>query len=237
MPVIPHLRHDANYLSDQTSGCFSAVLGMNLGLYGKENPDHDVVEDYIYRSFKKKYSANVKYSFPYVLTLNYKKRICAAAGIRLAESGPLFLERYLQYPVEQETGMCFKTAVRRESIVELSNIISVWRGNNKLLLMLLIDLLHKVNREWLLLLSNREVEDALKKINFTTIRLSDISAKILNGEKEQWGSYFNDNSRIILCHVPSTLIILRQKALMKFPLTLFSSQLVEIAEQWKQKSE
>lgn len=229
--------HGVAFLSNKTIDYFSTAPGINIDLFSKDSPEYSVIEDHIYAKLKKKYSFDTPYSFPYLLSLTCNNHICATIGICAAESGPLFLEKYLKYPVEQEIGMCFKTAIRRESIVEAGNVISSWRGNNQLLFILLLDLLLRSDREWLTLFSNKEIDPVLKKINFTTIPLSQATVKMFADGKEQWGSYFHVAPRIVVLHIPSAMALLKQTMFMSFTLSLFSKRLSGLACQWKHRSE
>lgn len=233
MPAIPFLGHNKKFSFGTMIRNLPFVSAVNVDLFARGCPEYNKVEAFINKSFKKKYSTEAKFVPSILISLNYNKRIFEVLGMGLAESGPLFLEQYLQYPIEQEIGFFYKTAIKRESIAEMGTVISFCRSTKQLLLILLINYLYKTNREWLVLLSNSEIENTLKRMHFTTVPFSDESIK----KKEQWAGYLNDESRIMYGHIPSAMSILMQKPLTRFSLSLFSKQLNELAEQWKHKDD
>jgi hypothetical protein len=210
---------------------------MNIDLDSKDSEKRLLVEAYVHDKFNESYAANVQHFLPYFLTLKCNDNICSVVGFRLAESGPLYLEKYLQHPIEQEIGMRFNTAIQRESVIEIGNLVSTWRGSSQLLFILLTDLLMRINREWVVFTATKDVEHLLQKMHFTLIPLGEASKNMLGDEKDQWGSYYQDKPRLILGHIPSAMSRLKQSALMNSPMSLFSNRIAELADDLNAKCE
>ena len=232
MSAISLANQDAGFISSRILAHLPFISGVNVDLIGKNNQARSSVESYIHSKFNERYAANVQTFLPHILTLSCNDRFCAAVGVRAAESEPLYLEKYLRYPIEQEIGMRFKTEIKRENIIEIGNLVSTWRGSSQLLFVFLTDLLARVDREWVVFTATREVEHLLSRMNFTLIHLVDASKSMLGDEKEQWGSYYEENPKVMFGHVPSAMSILKQHTLMSSSLSLFSEQLEELAVQW-----
>ena len=223
------------FVSNRILARLPFVSGINIELDGRNSVHRKLVETYIYDKFSESYGADVQHFLPYVFTLNCNENICATVGIRTAESEPLYLEKYLRYSIEQEIGIQFKTAIKRSSIVEIGNLVSTWRGSSQLLFIFLTDLLIRMNREWVVFTATKEVETLLNKMNFTLIHLADASAEMLSDEKDKWGSYYQENPKVMFGHIPTAMSILKQNTLMSSVLAMFSDRMEEIEQQWKIK--
>ena len=132
--------------------------------------------------------------------------------------------------------MRFKTAIERQGIIETGSFVWTRRAGSQLLFVLLTDLLFRVDREWLGFIANHEVESLLTGMNFTLIRLADVSENTLADKTEVWRSYYDRKSRVIFFHIPSAISVLQQSLLASSCLSLFSHQLEKLAEQWNARS-
>lgn len=235
MSVAALAKQDGAFVSSRILAHIPAISGININLDNRFSKQRRLVESYIHDKFEERYAADVQHFLPYLLNLTCNDKLCATVGIRTAESEPLYLEKYLRYPVEQEIGIHFKTAINRESIVEIGNLVSTWRGSSQLLFIFLTDLLCRLDREWVVFTATREVELLLKKMHFSPIHLADASEKMLDDDKEKWGSYYDDNPKVMFGHVPDAMSVLKQSSLLSSPLSLFSNRLLEIVEQWNVK--
>ncbi len=209
------------------------VSGVNIYLHDRSSCQQLSVDGYIHRKLNKRVSANAQIIFPYILSLNCNDRVFAAAGIRLAESGPIHLEKRLRLPIEQEIGMHFKTAIPRESIVEIGNIVSTWRGGGRLLFILLFDFLSRIDRKWAISVTNPEVEYLLKKINYTLLHSGDVAVDMTGKDKDQPGNHFDDKPETLFCYIPAALSVLRKNVLMNSSLSLFKEKSQGLADQWR----
>ncbi len=224
------LQSETEFIPNRILRRLPSIAGINVDLDSIDSEQRLLVETYIHEKFNARYAANVQHFLPYILTLKCNDNICSTVGIRLAESGPLYLEKYLQNPIEQEIGMHFKTAIQRKSIVEIGNLVSTWRGSSQLLFVFLTDLLFRIEREWVVFTATKDVEHLLQKMHFDLIPLGIASENMLGDDKDQWGSYYQDNPRLILGHIPDAMSRLKQSALMSYPLSLFSNKIEKLAE-------
>ena len=232
MTVAALAKHDGAFVSSRILAHLPAISGVRINLDDRFSKKRPSVESYIHDKFQQQYDADIQHFLPYILSLKCNDNLCATVGIRTAESEPLFLENYLRFPIEQEIGNHFKTAIKRESIVEIGNLVSTWRGSSQLLFIFLTDLLFRLDREWVVFTATKEVEYLLKKMNFSPIHLTDASEKMLEDDKDRWGSYYDENPKVMFGHTPSAMSILKQSTILNSPLSLFSDRLSEITEQW-----
>jgi len=148
MSAISLTQQDSAFVSGRILAHLPVISGVEINLDNRFSQQRSLVESYIHEKFHKRYAADVQHFLPNLLNLSCNNKLCATVGIRAAETEPLFLEKYLRYPVEQEIGMRFKTAINRDSIIEIGNLVSTWRGSSQLLFIILTDLLTRIDRDW-----------------------------------------------------------------------------------------
>jgi hypothetical protein len=80
------------------------------------------VEAYIAQKFAETYGARIQSFLPQLLSLHNNGALGAALGLRRAGSGALFLEQYLDRPVQQLLAEAAGQPVARADIVEIGNL-------------------------------------------------------------------------------------------------------------------
>ncbi len=89
------------------------------------HPQWDALRAFIAERFERAHGARVTADYPWIAGLVAGDgEILAAAGVRFAEAGPLFLESYLDAPIEAEVARVFDGPVTREMIVEIGSLAS-----------------------------------------------------------------------------------------------------------------
>jgi hypothetical protein len=92
---------------------------------GPDDPRRGAFERFVAGRFAETYGAEIAPSFPLIAGLSGPGgEVLAAAGVRFAESGPLFLETYLEAPIEAHVGRALDCAAPREAIVEIGAFAS-----------------------------------------------------------------------------------------------------------------
>jgi len=69
-------------------------------LHGPDAPDRTALEAYIAAQFALVYDARVSEYLPLLLSMQCQNRYSAVAGLRRASTGRLFVEQYLDEPIE-----------------------------------------------------------------------------------------------------------------------------------------
>ncbi len=124
------------------------------------------VENYIASKFRQEYAAELSSFAPLLLSMHCKNELSAAVGIRPASSAPLFVEQYLDKPIED----CIKTAdgsvIQRDEIVEIGNLVATRRGASQLLFIVLGSLMYEAGYRWLVFSATSQVERMTRKFPF-----------------------------------------------------------------------
>ncbi|MBU1376379.1 MAG: thermostable hemolysin [Alphaproteobacteria bacterium] len=140
--------------------------------------------------------------------------ILAAAGLRFAEDGPLFLEQYLDRPVEHEVAAAFGRPVDRNSIVEIGSLASDTPDASLGLFSALAPWLAAERRRRFAVATVRpEVERLLGRAGFGLTAIGQASPDRLGGDAGEWGSYYDRRPRIFVGEIGDSraLPLLRQR--------------------------
>ena len=137
-----------------------------------------------------------------------------------------------KHPDRQRVENYIREKFRQRYGANVNSLVSTWRGSSQLLFVCLTDLLARVEREWVAFTATHEVEQLLKKMNFTLVHLADAALDKVEQTADQWGSYYEDKPKVMFGHVPSAMAILKQHSLMVSSLSLFSEQIEETSHKW-----
>jgi hypothetical protein len=89
------------------------------------DPGRAAAEGFIAAAYARAYGGVIRTHYPLLLAVsNGEGVVRAAAGVRLAADAPLFLEQYLDAPVEAVASTALGRVVSRRSIGEIGNFAS-----------------------------------------------------------------------------------------------------------------
>lgn len=174
-----------------------------LDLYEANNPsrraiDREDVEKFIYRVFARAYQADLNHYLPRLMALHNNQQVIAALGMREASSGPLFLEQYLDLPVEQTIAQLCKAETTREHIMEIGNLASVHRGGLRNLIVALTSYLRGAGADWVVFTAVPAVRKAFEALDLPLHTLA-VAEKTRLDENEQalWGNYYDTQPVVV----------------------------------------
>ena len=156
------------------------------------------VETRIAATFAQRYGATIDHFLPYLLCLSASQKLGAVAGLRLARESALFLEQYLDVPVEQAVSREFRTPVDRAQIIEIGNLASTVHGSAALLFALLPTLLSAAGIRWVVCTATPQVLAMLDKLQFPFRTICAADPQLLADGMDNWGSYYRSRPRVIV---------------------------------------
>jgi hypothetical protein len=203
--------------------------GTEVGLHAHCSPRRSELESYIARCFKRAYDADVNEFAPFLLELCCAGRTSGVAGIRPATSGPLFLEQYLDEPVEQVASRVAGQTVGRDEIVELANLAALRPGACQLINILLAAVLHAAGFRYASLAGTAQLERILRKQSFVVIPVAIADPVRLGSAAEQWGSYYATSPNVLLVDLELTMQALGAQRLATAVCVMFAKTLRRIS--------
>lgn len=165
-------------------------------------PNRRKLEHFIYTVFRNTYGANVTHFMPQLLSLHDQHaQVLAVCGLRQAGSERLFLETYLDQPIEVALSERVGVEVVRSDIVEIGNLAVAELGLTRSLLLEVINHLHATNTQWAVFTAIPALRNSLTKLNMRLEKLGEAKITSLpEGERAAWGSYYAENPQVMAIH-------------------------------------
>lgn len=161
--------------------------------------DRGEVEAFIAEIFYRSYQANIKYFMPKLIALRDEEhKLIAAFGMREASNNPLFLEQYLDAPIEKVMSKSFDRVIHRSAITEIGNLAVANPRNSGILIAHVVQHGLAANLQWGVATAHHTLQNGLIKsgVDVTPIHAVDPN-RLPADELAHWGSYYEHNPQII----------------------------------------
>ena len=155
------------------------------------------LEAQIAERFASRFSAHLSHFLPLLLSLRHTGALTSVVGLQPASADGLFLERYLDIPVERALSEAANVAVDRNSVIEIGNLVSIKRGASYLLFAVLATALHKAGFRWVVCTATRQIRAMLDDMGFSSQVLCNADATRLGDNGDEWGDYYDASPQVI----------------------------------------
>jgi hypothetical protein len=171
------------------------------------------VEHYIYASFLQAYGADVKQFMPQLMSLRSDDgQLMGALGLRRARDDGLFLEQYLDRPVEQLLAAKINSPVDRDGIVEVGNLAVSGAGGGRWLITALTAYLYASREKWVVFTAGPVLCNAFSRMGIELVELGDADPSRLNPEElPAWGHYYDQKPRVMAGLIKPGYLVLQQR--------------------------
>ncbi len=147
--------------------------------------------------FARHYGARLPGFMPELITLARDGYIQAAVGTRSARD-PLFLERYLDEPIETAIERIAGRFVPRSAIAEVGQLAADRPGAGTALMLHLARHLSSVGYEWMALTATEELRGIFVRLGLPLFTIARAAPSRLGEEAEAWGRYY-DHHPLVVC--------------------------------------
>jgi hypothetical protein len=182
--------------------CTSALIDAS-------HPERKRVEAFIAQRFLEVHGAQITGFMPQLLALfDAQDAVLAAVGMRDASLERLFLEYYLDIPVEQ--AIADQAAgqptdqlaqghinVERERIVEIGNLASIDRLASRKLFRILAHRLSACDYQWAVFTGCSSLQRMFATLGIETLGLGRALQSRLPADQQTWGGYYEDNPLVV----------------------------------------
>jgi len=125
-------------------------------------------------------------------------------GLRGAVPGELYLEQYLQRPVESAIAEATGAPVPRRQVVEVGNLAGAnCRAAMRMVAALPAYLLAR-DYQWIVFTATSAVRGILEGFGAPLIELARADVARVTGGRDQWGSYYRKDPRVFAGHLPDS---------------------------------
>lgn len=168
-------------------------------------PRRREAENFIKTVFAQRYNANVTAFTPDLMVLEQRGVIVAVVGWRSAKDETLFLERYLDTPIEQAMAHLAPTPISREHIVEVGHLAAQKAGSSINLFRALASHLQAQGFKWVASTATQELVGIFAKLGFPPLALAAADPERLHGQASSWGSYYDTHPIVVAGKIKSAL--------------------------------
>jgi hypothetical protein len=167
------------------------------------------LEGFIARRFERAYGATLAHFLPHLLGLrDASGQWQAAVGYAGAADGPLFLEQYLDAPIERVLERRLGRPVARERVVEVGNLAAARAGIARVLIPSLAARLRSHGFEIAVFTATRELRNAFERLALGPLALAPADPARLRGGAAAWGSYYAHAPTVMGGRISDCLLVL-----------------------------
>lgn len=191
---------------------FFGQQGLKLRLSRRSDADQQLrrqMEDCVARHFATVYGARITQYMPLLLGLEQDGVILAVVGLRPADDEPLFLQQYLDAPIERLIASASTLPVFRSDIIEVGNLVSTSPGMARLLITALTHYLQCSGFEWVAFTGTPILLNSFARLTLSPVVLAEADPARLGNDANQWGSYYATQPKVMAGYVPEGFLQLQ----------------------------
>lgn len=197
---------------DAADASFHAQLSRLFDLAECLEGDRAVVERFISGTFAQAYGASVQSFMPRLFRINAKNgELLAAFGVRSAEKGSLFLEQYLDRPVEQEIRERSGVLPARNRIVEIGNLAAIYPGAVRWMIVAMTVMLYEEGYEWVTFTGTSSLRNGFNRLGLHPVEICPANIERLDAsEQGRWGTYYDTQPAVMFGNIRQGFQAMRQ---------------------------
>ncbi len=197
-PLLSRLLHAERLPTGRpaATGCSAATT---FELFEHLGADRALAEQFISRRFDESFNARVEAFMPRLFGMyDAEGNLRGALGLRSARHR-LFVEHYLDQPIERAIARRMACAVDRSSIVEVGHLSGTFPGAMRTMIWLLIERLHREGFEWVAFTGTTALRNAFRRNGLfpVDIELAAIE-RLPHDARAAWGSYYDHLPRVFV---------------------------------------
>lgn len=166
-------------------------------------PERSEVENFIRASFAAAYGARLHHFLPELMRVRDAHRVLLAAlGLRTAGSAALFLEQYLEIPIERALAATLDRDVARAGLVEVGNLAVAHAGGTRWLIAALTAYLKGAGLDWAVFTAVPALRNAFARMGIELVAIAPADPRRLAAaERAQWGRYYETGPWVMAANV------------------------------------
>ncbi len=183
----------------------NAITQPSIQILNAQHPQRPVTQDFIKSIFKTHHNANVSSFLPSLFTIfNEQGKAQSALGIKGASQGSLYLEQYLNDPIEHLLSSTLGEAVTRREVVEIGNLASQNSASCKALFAHVAQHLHQQKIKWITCTGTATLRVVFKHLGIKALAIHEADQNRLGDEQYSWGNYYQNDPQVMLINVSET---------------------------------
>lgn len=172
--------------------------GAPLEHFGPNDPGRAAIEAFIADAFLKTYGARISHFCDTLVGCRDDAgNWSAALGYSLAQDTPLFLEHYLDAPLEVEVGARLGQPVTRAQIVEVGNLAADHAGAARELIVRTTHFLYEMGLHVVAFTATLSLLNSFGRLRLRPQLLAPADPARLPGGGRHWGSYYDTHPQVM----------------------------------------
>ncbi len=199
-----------------------------LSVHETGSGQRDLVETFIHDRYAEAFQANIQNFLPFLMTTHSQQQLQGVLGMRSGDSGPLFLEHYLDSPLDVVLAKQLNSNVDRSKILEIGNLAGS-RGSSQRLFIALSEVMVLAGFRWVAFTATTQVSALLSRLGFAPHFVSDADPSRLGDQRSDWGNYYQHSPCVIVGDVEQAQKTLESNQLAQKMLADHADEIVAIA--------
>ncbi len=167
-------------------------------IHRNNDPSAFAATQFIKSEFRKHYNAYVTEFMPNLVSIiNKNKKVRAAVGYRGATTGELFLEQYLDKPLDTYISEYCGADVTRDQIVEVGNLACAANGYARLVIIRLTEILYRSGYRWVGFTATQNLLNSFLRLGLTPHAITSADVSRLKNSTNDWGTYYDNNPQVM----------------------------------------
>jgi len=187
-------------------------FSVDIGLHGRTCPERQEIEHFIAAKYRQIHNAELNEYLPLLIGVHNKDELICGAGFRPGLYRPMFLEQYLDTPIEQQVATLSRQPVDRCSLVEIGNLAIASKGYGPFFMALMAAVLAEAGYEWMVFTVTAQVERLIGRLGFKPYYLAVADADRIVGDKSRWGNYYENSPHVMVGNLKTATEIISQNA-------------------------
>ncbi len=181
---------------------------MRMGSVPAGDPERAELEGFVGAAFLSKHAATVTSFLPTLLSFrNPSGQLRGVIGLRGAGEERLYLEQYLDLPVETAIAAASGRRVERSQVVEVGNLASAnCRTAMRMVAVLPAHLLAREFR-WIVFTATSAVRGILQGFGAPLVELARADLARVAGSEDRWGRYYESDPRVFAGYLPDSRLV------------------------------
>jgi hypothetical protein len=150
------------------------------------------IEKFISHCFNQTHGAQIGSFMPRLFSLQDNRGdLIAAFGLRPASSSRLFLETYLDQPIEAVLQSALGLTVQRDEIIEVGNLSALYPGAARWLIVAVTAMLHDQGYKWVTFTGTTALRNGFSRLGLRPIEIGTAALdRLPPEERADWGRYY-----------------------------------------------
>ena len=180
---------------------FTHLTPASIFITRNKKEERKRVEKFIHDVFFEIYGATIDSFYPTLMSVHDEwNNIFAAVGFRSAGECSLFLEQYLEQPIDDIAHNIFGNKVKRSSIVEVGNLAATAQGASIFLFVAMTAYFKQMGFSHLVFTGTKALHLHFRRMGLNPQLIGSAKPDALE-DASKWGSYYETEPRIIIADI------------------------------------